>query len=436
MDPKSSRIRKIQTIALVLLFVIGIINYLDRSALSIANHAISTELGVTPTQMGILLSAFSWSYALAQLPMGALLDRFGVRRTMSLGLALWSGAQLLCGFISSYVHFIWLRVVLGAGESCHFPGGAKVISEWFNIKNRGFGTSVFTSAAMFAPAIAPIILTLILLNFGWRAIFISTGIAGLVLAVVFYALYRDRKDVTLTAEECLELGGEAQSADQGQLTASEWKSLLKLPTTWGLILGFVGVIYMLWLYLNWLPSYFEQERGLSLAHTGWVVAIPFLCGALGLLAVGKISDYLTNRGMTPVASRKYPICLGLLASALCTVPAAFTDSNTHAVIFISSAMFFLNIANGGAWSLVSIVIPSRLTASLGSLMNFGGYLGGSIAPIATGVIVERTGSFTMAFIVAAIVAIVGCLMFLFLIKAPERSLSSASSSASLSNSTQ
>ena len=159
----------------------------------------------------------------------------------------------------------------------------------------------------------------------------------------------------------------------------------------------MGVIYMVWLYLTWLPAYLERERGLSIATLGWVVAIPYLAGTLGMVSSGMIADWLLARGLKPIASRKWPICIGLICAAGFTVPAAYTPNLTLAITYISLAMYFVNLASGGSWALVSVAAPRRLVASLGGLKNFGGYLGGSAAPVITGMVVDSTGSFVNAY---------------------------------------
>ncbi len=416
---KSAKIRRIQTTAVTLLVISGLINYLDRSTLSIANTSISQEMGLTATDMGKLMSAFSLAYAFAQLPIGVLLDRFGARLMLGLGMFVWSLAQMLGGFVQSLQHFIWARIFLGAGEAPQFPAGAKVFSEWYAIRERGRPTGIFTASTTIAPALAPPLLTGLMLAFGWRGMFIIMGLIGIAASIGWYIVYRDRKHVALESTEIDYLtDGNPASAIERPVTRKDYQRLLSSPTTWGLIFGFMGVIYMVWLYLNWLPAYLERERGLSIKALGWVVAIPYLAGTLGMLSSGVISDWLYARGLKPVTSRKWPICVGLLGAAAFTVPAAFTPNVTMAIVYISLAMYFVNLASGGSWALVSVAAPRRLVASLGGLKNFGGYLGGSAAPLITGMVVDKTGSFVNALLIAAAVSFIGALFYFFVVKNP------------------
>ena len=415
---KSAKIKRIQNVALTLLVIAGLINYLDRSTLSIANHSIREDMNLSATQMGALLSAFSLPYAFAQLPMGVLLDKFGSRVMLGFGMMIWSVAQVAGGLVQTLNQFYIARLLLGIGEAPQFPAGAKVFSDWWAVHERGKPTGISVASTTIAPALAPPLLTGLMLAFGWRGMFIIMGVLGMLAAVAWYIAYRDRRESTLTKEEIDYLEGDNVKSDDRQMTGAEWRGLFKERTAWGLIFGFMGVIYMVWLYLTWLPSYLSDERGLTLAKVGWVAAIPYIFGTFGQLGSGVIADKLLAMGQTPINSRKWPICIGLFGAAAFTIPAAFTPNLVLAMTYISAAMFFLNLASGGSWALVSVAAPRRLVASLGSLQNFGGYLGGSVAPVLTGVIVDRTGSFVNALLVAAAVAVVGGLFYLFVVKTP------------------
>jgi sugar phosphate permease len=420
---KSRKIQRIQWIALSFLMLAGIVNYVDRSTLSIANHSISQELGLSASQMGVLLSAFSLAYAFSQLPVGALLDKFGARAMLGAGMLVWSVAQLAGGFIGSLQHFLLARVALGIGEAPQFPAGAKVVSEWFAVRERGGPTGLFNAASSVGPALAPPILTVLMLSFGWRTMFIIMGVFGIAVAAGWYAFYRNRNEVELTPSEMLYLADGGSSDDRSGkarpgLSFREWGGLFAYRTTWGMLFGFMGVVYMVWLYLTWLPAYLEHERHLSIASTGWVTSIPFIFGALGAVAGGYIADALMKRGMAPMRSRKWPICVGLIGAACFTIPAAYTPSTVMAVVYISVAVAFLNVASSGAWALVSVAIPRRLVASLGSLQNFGGYLGGSLAPVITGVVVDKTHSFINALLISAAVAFAAALIYMFVVIKP------------------
>jgi sugar phosphate permease len=419
MQAKTPRLRRIQWVALTFLTLAGIVNYLDRSTLSIANHSVSGELGLSASQMGLLLSAFSFSYAFAQLPMGALLDRFGARLMLGVGMLVWSVAQLFGGFVQTLQQFLFARIFLGIGEAPQFPAGAKVVSEWYSLRERGRPTGMFITSSTIGPALAPPILTGLLLAFGWRWMFIVMGVMGIAVAIGWYLVYRNRREVVLAPEEVTHLTEEEPHARaERRMTGAEWRGLFASRTTWGMIFGFMGVIYMVWLYLTWLPAYLEHERHLSIAKTGWIVSIPYLFGTLGMLSSGFVADGLMARGIAPIRSRKWPICTGLIFAAVFTVPAAYTPNTTLAIVYLSLAMYFINMASGGAWALVSVAAPRHLVASLGSIQNFGGYFGGSFAPFITGVVVDQTHSFVDAFLISAGVSFAAALVYIFVVRAP------------------
>ncbi|APR35136.1 MFS transporter [Paraburkholderia sp. SOS3] len=419
MQAKTPRLRRIQWIAVTFLTLAGIVNYLDRSTLSIANHSVSGELGLSASQMGLLLSAFSFAYAFSQLPVGALLDRFGARLMLGLGMFVWSCAQLCGGLVHTLPQFLAARIALGIGEAPQFPAGAKVVSEWYALRERGRPTGIFTTSSTIGPALAPPILTVLLLGFGWRWMFVVMGVLGIAVAIGWYLVYRNRAEVTLDSHEVRHLTEEEPLARaERRMTFAEWRGLFGKATTWGMIFGFMGVIYMVWLYLTWLPAYLEHERHLTIAKTGWIVSIPYLFGTLGMLSSGFIADGLMARGMAPMRSRKWPICTGLIGAAAFTVPAAYTPNLTLALVYLCAAMYFVNLASGAAWALVSVSAPRHLVASLGSIQNFGGYFGGSFAPFVTGIVVDRTHSFVDAFLISAAVSFAAALVYMFVVRVP------------------
>src|SRR5277367_4489079 len=195
------RVKSIQRAAVVMLVVAGVINYVDRATLAVANPLIRQDLGLSIADMGYLLSAFLWAYAFAQLPTGAMVDRLGPRFLLTLGLSAWSLAQLLGGLVQNFTQFFGARVLLGIGEAPQFPTGARVVRDWFNQRDRGLATGIFNCASSLGTAIAVPLLTFLMLSFGWRAMFMIMGVAGLGMAAIWYVAYRNPTDVALTAEE-------------------------------------------------------------------------------------------------------------------------------------------------------------------------------------------------------------------------------------------
>jgi len=413
----TGRIKRTRSIALAMLVVTGVINYLDRSTLSIANPHIREELGLSVAEMGILLSAFSWSYAFAQLPTGALVDKVGPRILLAAGLAIWSVAQACGGAVSSLRQFIATRALLGAAEAPQFPTCARVVSDWYDVPERGRPTGLFNSAASLGPALAPPILTALMVSFGWRWMFFVMGGMGLIAAVAWYCFYRDPEDAGLSPAE-LHWLRQDHAPSRRDVSLEEWLRLFRHRTTWGMALGFAGALYLMWLYLTWLPGYLEIEHHMTTINVGFAASVPFIFGFFGSLLGGVLSDILAARGFAPIVSRKLPLVGGLCGMAVFTVPAALARDANLAVLWISLAVFCGCVATANAWALVTVTAPPSYVGSLGAIQNFGGYFGGSFAPVVTGFVVHSTGSFTIALLIGAAVAFVSALIYLVLVREP------------------
>jgi len=416
--------KKYQRITVVFLLLIGIVNYLDRSALSIANTSIQKDMMISPSQMGILLSAFSIAYAFAQLPMGMIIDRLGSKVALGASLLGWSVAQAAFGMVNSFAGFMGLRVLLGIGEAPMFPSAAKALSEWFDANERGTPTGVVWSSTCLGPCLAPPLLTLFMVNFGWRGMFIITGVIGVVLAVCWLTFYKSKaRYLAELAAEGKPLPAEHKASVAPVQTPkvsyfAGWLDLFKHRSTWGAVLGFMGVIYMLWLHLTWLPGYFEREHGLDLYKTAWVVSLAYGFGAAGTIVAGRFCDRLVKGGMTVLGSRKFSVITGLVLAALFTLPLSFVTGLTGCVILLCLALFSINMASATAWMIVNTIVDSPRVASVGSIQNFGGYIAGSVAPIATGFSIQYSGSFTTAFMISAVVALCSAVAYFLLLQAP------------------
>lgn len=412
--PKPARIRTVQTVTLMLLFIAGIVNFLDRSSLSVAGEAIRGELGLSATEFGVLLSAFSLSYGFAQLPAGILLDRFGPRVVLGAGLIFWSAMQALTGRVNSFSHFIMLRIGLGIGEAPFMPAGVKSINDWYIQKERGTALGIFNSSTVIGQAIAPPALVVMQLAWGWRTMFVVIGLAGILVGLCWFAWYRNRGQFALNDKEQAYLSAPKES--RATLAFSEWLALFKRRTTWGMILGFSGVNYTGWLYIAWLPGYLQAQQGLSLAKTGWVAAIPFLAAALGMWINGAVVDAFARCGYSLAKTRKAAIVAGLVLSALGTLLVVQSTTPVQAVAFISMALFCVHFAGTSAWGLVQVMVNERKVASVAAIQNFGSFVFASFAPIVTGWVVDTTHSFNLALVIAAGVTFTGALCYLFIVK--------------------
>jgi sugar phosphate permease len=410
-------IRRKQTLALVLLVVCGVINYLDRATLAVANEYIRADLGLSLGQMGLLLSAFSWSYALCQLPVGALVDKIGPRWLLGIGLVVWSLAQAAGGFAATFGYFVIARIALGIGEAPQFPSAARVVSNWFPARARGTPTGIYNSASPLGVALAPLVLAPLIAATSWHWAFFVTGAMGLVAAVVWVTLYRDPVRAQLSAEERAYLEVDAVSETAPKASFASWLALFRYRVTWGMMLGFFGSVYLNWVYLTWLPGYLRTERHMDLAYAGIASSVPFMCGFAGALIAGWASDRVARAASSPVSGRRNAVVVSTLGMVAFTIPAALVDSNVVAVACISIVIFLANASSACAWSLATVAAPPSRVASLGALQNFGGFLGGALAPILTGYIAQ-TWSFVPALLTGAGIAFLGAMSYQFLVTKP------------------
>ncbi|EHS59869.1 MFS transporter [Paenibacillus sp. Aloe-11] len=408
---------------IILLLLLGaVVNYLDRSNLSIANTTIAAEFGLSSTQMGLLLSAFLWPYALANLPAGWLVDRFGPKKMFSWASGLWSVATIVSAFVNSYSLLYAMRMLLGVSESPFFTSGLKVTERWFAKSERGLPTSIINTGSQIANAIAPPLLTVLMLTMTWRGMFIFVGAIGLIIMLIWLKVYRDPTFAEKQAINQNDMTADAVPATESDAaqpeTKAKWSSLFKNSSTWFMIIGNFGIMFTIWVYLTWLPSYLEKEQGFTLKETGWIASIPFVAGIIGVLLGGFISDYFIRKGVAPVTSRKIPIVGGAILAASSVAPIPYIDSTVVSIVLLSIGYFASQLPSGVIWTLAADIAPREQVASLGAIQNFGGFLGAALAPIATGYILDTTGSFNNVFLLGASLLVMGAISYGIFLKKP------------------
>jgi sugar phosphate permease len=415
---KPRRIARIQITAVSILSIAGVINYIDRGSLAIANTTIRTDLGISATRMGVLLSIFSLSYAISQLPMGLLLDRFGERLVLGAGMFLWSLTQTATGFVRGFASFVGARVGLAVGESPFVVSAVKAVNDWFDVRNRATPMGIVNASTTIGQAIAPPLLTVTMLAFGWRGMFMLIGIPGLLLSIAWFAFYRDRKDVSLNGSELAYLKPSWREDNPSCISLSQWWSLFRKRTVWGLMLGFGGINYTVWLYMSWMPNYLEAEHHVSVAKTGMIAVIPFSCGAIGMLLSGITADFLVRSGIPPIRSHRTLLVIGMTCSAACTLLVQYVPGATGAAFAIGMALFFTYLAGNSGWGLVQSIAPRGIVGSVAAIQNFGSFVCASFAPVITGWLLDRTHSFHLTLVICSMVSIVGALSYLLIVKDP------------------
>ncbi len=400
----SPKLRRMQWLAISLCTFVIALNYIDRSTLAIGNLSIRHSLGLTAAGIGVLQSVWSITYAFGQLPMGLAVDRVGTRKLVGWALVLWSLAQAAGGVFAGVVGLLLSRMALGVFECPAYPGAVRCVANWFHPKDRGRPTGVYTIGGDMGRLIGTPLMTVLLLSFGWRSMFVVIGVIGLLGAVVWFAFYRNPDKCLLEAADCAYL--EINQTRQNPATLQNWRLLFHFRSMWGMILGAFCSGYAIWMYGTWLPGYLEQQHHVGIGKTGVLAMIPLGCSVIGSLAGGHATDWLAHAGVSLVTSRKVPTVCGLLASALFCGLAAETRGLEGALTCISASMFCLSFAQSGHWTLITAVAPQSHAASVASIQNFGSYLGGTVSPLLTGIVVDMTGSFdlALAFGAAAMIA--------------------------------
>jgi MFS family permease len=407
----SRQLRRMQWIAIILVTAAIAMNYMDRSTLAIGNLKIREEFGISATAIGALGSAWALTYGLAQLPSGYLLDRVGPKLLVGLSMIVWSLFQAAGGLAGSYFQLMLSRIGLGATEAPCFPSATRSVSDWFDVKHRGTPSGVYTSGAYIGPTLAPPILTGLMLAFNWRVMFIVMGLAGIAGAAIWFLIYRDPRSQALEPQdaEYLRANREAKSS----VTLREWTSLFRFRAMWVLMLGAFCTGYITWMYQTWLPAYLEMQQHISIGKTGLLASVPLICAFFGALSGGWVSDRLVRGGMELIASRRLPLILGLLGSAVFTGLAAVATGAGMAVTCIAISMFCMQFGITCKWILVTAITPQAYCASAASNQNFAGFLGGTLSPVLTGFIVDVTGSFVVALAIGAVITLIGAALFQF-----------------------
>jgi MFS transporter, ACS family, D-galactonate transporter len=402
---------------LSLLLLATTINYVDRSNLSIVAPFLSKELGLSPVQMGYLFSAFAWSYAVANLPGGWLIDRFGSRLVYGVAQLGWSIATLGLGLASGFAALFGLRFVVGVAEAPAFPVNNRVVSTWFPQRERGRATSTYASGQYIGSALLSPVLFWMATSFGWRSVFWITGVAGIISALVWFRVYRDPSRSTLANAAELELiaagGALTEMPVRERVTGAQIKRLLRERQVWALGLGKFAVMSSLYFLLTWFPTYLVNERGLTSLKAGAATALPYIAATVGVLLGGVWSDWLLRRGSHISAARKIPIVSGFLgASSIILVN--YTTDNAIALSILTFAYFAQGVSSN-SWSIIAEVAPRTLMGITGGIINFTGQLAGIVTPILIGYIIRETDSFELVLAYVSLAGLVGALSYTVII---------------------
>ena len=393
-----------------------LVNYFDRVNVSVSQDALHTAFGVTTIQFGYLLSAYSWTYALMQLPSGLLLDRFGVSRVGRISTFIWSLACFGAAASTGLGSFFASRLLLGIGEAPTFPGSAKAVGYWFPTRERSLATAFFDSAAKLGPAIGVPLIGLLLLHFGWRSSFAATGLISFFYFVLFYLFYRNPSgDKALTKTEhqfILDGGAHVEGKSEGR-SRIPVRYLLRQRKVRGLVVGYGAYNYTFYLLLTWLPSYLSKALGVDLRHSVLYTSVPWAIGAAADFGIGGwLVNALIHRGLDASRVRQAVLVAGT-GLGLGILGAAYAHTAQAAVFWISVSTAGLSAAAPVGWSIPALLAPERGVGTLGGMMNSCNQLAAVVAPIVTGYIAAETHSFAWAFATAAAILVLGIAAYIF-----------------------
>lgn len=413
-----------------MLFAITTINYADRATISIAGPEIKKELGLSAVQMGFIFSAFAWSYVVAQLPGGWLLDRFGSKITYFFSIFLWSAFTLFTGAAGFFAGgaavavLFTLRMLVGAAEAPSFPGNSRIASAWFPTHERGLAAAVFNSAQYFATVLFAPIMGWLVHSYGWHSVFYVMGGLGIVMAFVWLKTIHGPKDHPgINADELryIQEGGalvDLESGNRGKQAAAVntvacIRELLSNRMLLGVYIGQYCITTLTYFFLTWFPVYLVQERHMTILKAGFVASLPAIAGFLGGIFGGWLSDRLAKAGYSLSVSRKVPIVLGMLMS-MSMIACNYLQADTLVVAVMSLAFFGKGVGALG-WAVVSDTSPKEAGGLSGALFNTFGNTAGITTPIVIGYIVEATGSFAGALVFVGANAALAIACYLFVV---------------------
>ncbi|WP_158969085.1 MFS transporter [Paraglaciecola sp. L3A3] len=410
---------------LSLIFLSVVINYMDRTNISVAAAALTDELQLTSIQMGLIFSAFGWTYSICQIPGGIVVDFVKARILYPVILVLWSAATLVQGLVSSFGALIGLRMAIGVFEAPSYPCNNKIVTSWFPENERASAIAIYTSGQFIGLAFLMPVLVVIQDAFGWRGLFIVSGLVGFVWAAIWYVFYRDPEDhkganqaeLDHISQDEVQVAEPVVEKNESKLTKENLKIVFSNQKLWGIYIGQFCLGGTLIFFLTWFPTYLVEYRGLSFIKSGFLASIPFIAAFCGVLISGFFSDFLVRKGVSKEVSRKTPMIIGMLLSMF-IIGANYTDDTTLIITFLSIA-FFGNGLSSIAWIFVSLLAPKQLIGLVGGCMNAVGSLAGVIVPVVIGFLVTD-GDFRPALFFIASLACIGFCSYLFLVGKIER----------------
>jgi len=413
----------VRWVVVALLFVGGMINYLDRSAIAIAAPFLTKQLSLTPSELGWVFSAFFLGYATFCFVGGYASDRIGGRNVYAIASIIWSIFCGLTAFVFSYASLLAVRLVFGMGEGPYGSTTNKLVSNWFPRRQQASAVGWANAGTPLGGALAGPIVGVVALSFGWRASFIAIAIIGLVWALAWMMLVTDRPEhsAQLSASERSEILSNQEAPPSGPPLGLG--QLLIRPGVLATAFAFFGYAYILYFFLSWFPSYLTMQQHLSIRSMSFVSAIPWFLGFIGLAGGGMVSDAIYRVTGNAVLARKLVLVIGLLIAAVCVALAGTTTGVTGAVTLMTISVFFMYLTGHTYFTLILDTIENRRVGGVSGFVHFVANLAGIVAPAATGYMVQASGSFTGAFALTGAIALLGAASVAVFVRAPAQETS-------------
>ncbi|TWH64809.1 ACS family glucarate transporter-like MFS transporter [Azomonas agilis] len=418
-------------VILLMLFLATTINYADRATISIAGTSLQKDLGIDAVTLGYIFSAFGWAYVAGQIPGGWLLDKFGSKKIYAFSIFTWSLFTFLQGFVDqvpiafAVLALFTLRFMVGFAEAPSFPGNARIVAAWFPTAERGTASAVFNSAQYFATALFAPLMAWIVSQYGWQHVFTTMGIAGMLFALVWLkVIYSPKEHPSIKPSELayIEQGGGLVDMDNAPAQSNKPKSgpkwayikqLLSNRMLLGVYFGQYCINCLTYFFLTWFPIYLVQEKGMSILKAGFIASLPAICGFIGGVLGGVISDGLLRRGHSLTLSRKLPIVTGLLLSTSMVV-CNYVTSEWIVIAFMALAFFGKGLGALG-WAVVADTSPKQIAGMSGGIFNTFGNISSITTPIVIGYIISATGSFQWALVFVGANALLAVFSYLFVV---------------------
>jgi MFS transporter, ACS family, D-galactonate transporter len=400
---------------LLLLFAAMLIGYAHRQAINIAlafpASSMSRDLNISSAARdGVLFSAFFWIYTCLQMPAGWLVDRFGVRRTYSLGFVFWVLATALTSLANGLFTLVGVRMAIGVGQSIAFPASSRTVANWFQERERGTVTAVYLTGVRCGVALINFMGAFFLARYDWRLFFLIIGLLPLIWVLPWTLFLRKwEKPVEKAA-----IAAGDDPAPATRLSFIKCLFLLKYRSVFGTFLGFFAYNYTWYMFTNWMPGYLARERGFTPKEVGIYTSTPFIVMAVVILFSGIVSDRIVKRGHDERKVRKIFIVIGLVFACL-IVPAGMVEDRQTSVWLLMIALCGLGIATPNTWTLTQAVSGKKIVGTVSGIQNFGGNVGGILAPLLTGIIAHRSGSFAPAFGLTGFILVAGMLAYWLLV---------------------